>query len=284
VIKCTMLFQLATGTEAPFPSLRRIGGWSESFYFDTDTMSEAIANVNGPVRGTRQPLCPARARLLPGSAQIIGQRFQVVNPVGASQSLNTIWNGSSGLACDIPQMALLTRIPAAATRNVRPYMIRGIPDSLVVDGEFRPTQDFSKALQDLFFTLGFFSMRTRVRPADPVAVASVSAAGVVTFNAIRPALSEGDSLQLLNVVTLGNVLVSGIFTIEKVGPESLTMTIRGWTAGNGIGGLGSGTGLSYPVMQGANATVGRIIVRKVGRPFVGYRGRASVRKKRRLAV
>jgi len=279
--KTTLLFQLATGTEAPNPSLRRIGGWSESFYAGGANFDAAIGLLFGTV-GTPIGLCEARAGLLPKSAQIVGQRIQQVNPVGRSQSLNRIFNGGSGMDCDVPQMALLTRIPSAVDNHIRPYIIRGIPDQLVVDGEFRPTADFSRALTLLFRTLGNFAMRTVGNIALPNTIATISAAGLVTFSVARPLLASGESIQISNVTALGGVTVGGTFSIESVSTTNpLQLSIRDWRFGDCIGGQGVGTGTTYPVLDAAHATIGRIIVRKVGRPFVGYRGRASVRKKRR---
>lgn len=279
IIKCTMLFQLATGTESPNPSLRRIGGWSESFYADVASMSDAITLVNGASDWRPTSLCPARAALLPNSAQIIGQRFQQVSPVGRSQSLNQIWNGSSGYHCDIPQMALLTRIPAAGASNIRPYMIRGIPDSLVQDGEFAPEPNYNRAITGLFTSLSQFCMRVKSGVVFPEDIASIDGTGKIIFNAVRPAIAVGSYVTLAGVRVSGGV-VSGTFRVASIGPESLAMTIASWTSGPGLGGTGVQTTTTHPTLDGSNATVGRIIVKKVGRPFVAYRGRATVRRKR----
>jgi hypothetical protein len=279
--KTTLLFQLATGTEAPNPSLRRIGGWSESFYAGGANFDAAIGLLFG-TRGAPVGLCEARAGLLPRSAQIVGQRIQQVNPVGRSQSLNRIFNGGSGMDCDVPQMALLTRIPSAVDNHIRPYIIRGIPDQLVVDGEYRPTDDFKRAVTLLMQVLSSFALRSVV-PADlPNTIESISPAGLVTFSVVRPPLVAGYSIEIKGVQLVGGVIGGGTFTIESVSTTyPVQRSIRGWTQGAGVGGAANGTGIIYPVLDGANATIGRIIVRKVGRPFVGYRGRASVRRKRR---
>jgi hypothetical protein len=261
--------------------LRRIGGWSESFYAGGANFDAAIGLLFG-TRGAPVGLCEARAGLLPRSAQIVGQRIQQVNPVGRSQSLNRIFNGGSGMDCDVPQMALLTRIPSAVDNHIRPYIIRGIPDQLVVDGEYRPTDDFKRAVTLLMQVLSSFALRSVV-PADlPNTIESISPAGLVTFSVVRPPLVAGYSIEIKGVQLVGGVIGGGTFTIESVSTTNpLQLSIRGWTQGAGVGGAANGTGIIYPVLDGANATIGRIIVRKVGRPFVGYRGRASVRRKRR---
>jgi hypothetical protein len=282
-IKCTLLIQLATGTVAPNPSLRRIGGWSESFYFPGTDMAAAIAQVNKTTLSVPLGLCNARGGLLPSSAQIIGQRFQQVTPRGASQSLNRLWDGGSGFDTDIPQMALLTRIPSVDGAHVRPYIIRGIPDALVVDGEFRPTADINLALTNLFRTLGLYSMRVVNRVAAPQQIASIDASGKIIFNAVRPTIPVGGIINLVDIMVAGRT-ISGPFVVAAIGPESLALTITGWTYGVGLGGQGLQNSVSYLPLDGTKATVGRIIVKKVGRPFVGYRGRAWTRRRRHQAV
>jgi len=280
-IKCTLLFQLSTGTEAPNPSLRRIGGWSESFYFPSTNINDAIRNVNGAAGMGGTPLCELRAGLLPTSAQIIGQRFQQVNPTGRSQSTNKIFNGGSGFACDIPQMALLTKIPAVAGNSIRMYIIRGIPDQLVVDGEYAPTIAYRNAVNRLFLGLADFSMRVVTRNATPQTVATIDNAGLVTMVNTRPTLAPGDTVTFTNILNSLNQPHSGQFTVEKLGPGDLQFSILNWTLSNYHGGTAVGSSVTYPRLTNTGASVGRIIVKKVGRPFVAYRGRASTRRKRR---
>jgi len=281
VFKTTLLIQLATGTVAPNPSLRRIGGWSEGFYLNAADFATAISFLNG---GANAPasLCELRAGLLPTSAQIVGQRVQQVSPVGRSQSLNRLWSGGSGMDCDIPQMALLTRIPTQTGTHSRQYIIRGIPDQLVIDGEFAPNRDYSRALGRLFGILSSFSLRTVALTGAANTIETVSLTGLVTFTVARPAMIVGDTLEIRNVVVAGGVIVNGSFEVESVsGTNPLVCSVKGWNSGAGVGGQGAVTGTSYPLLDGVNATTGRIIVKKVGRPFVQYRGRASVRRKRR---
>jgi len=280
-IKCTLLFQLATGTAAPNPSLRRIGGWSESFYFPGGSIAAANDAVNGRPGVANISLCEYRAGLLPTSAQIIGQRFQEVNPVGRSQSFSKVWGGGSGFACDIPQMALLTRIPAAASNNVRMYIIRGIPDQLVVDGEFAPTQAYRNAINRLFVKLSEFQMRVVVRGAVPNTVATIDNNGLVTFTNTRPTVNPGDRITFYNILNAVGDPMTATYVVEKLGDGALQLSIRGWIGSNYHGGTAVGTSVTYPALTNNGATIGRIIVKKVGRPFVGYRGRASTRKKRR---
>jgi hypothetical protein len=181
---------------------------------------------------------------------------------------------------DIPQMALLTRIPSFNGEHIRPYIIRGIPDQLVVDGEFRPTADYNTALTALFRTLGLYQMRVVVRVAAPQQIASIDASGKIIFNAVRPNIPVGGIIHLVEVMVAGRT-ISGPFVVAALGPESLAMTVNGWTFGVGLGGQGLQSSVSYDPLDGTKATVGRIIVKKVGRPFVAYRGRASTRRRRR---
>lgn len=283
LFKATMLFQLATGTVAPNPSLRRIGGWSESFYLSIDSFLAAESLINSDSGITPLGLCKARANLLPSSAQIIGQRLQQLNPVGRSQTYSKLWNGASGQDCDVPQMALLTRIPAVGTNNVRPYIIRGIPDVFVVDGEFRPSAGMSDAIRTLFESLTKFSLRTAPTASLPNSILAIDAQGKIIFSNTRPTIAVGGVLNLSGVLASGQT-ISGPFVVEAIGPETLALSVRGWTYGVATGGQAVTRAISYPALDGTRATIGRIIVKKVGRPFVAYRGRASTRRRRRRAV
>jgi len=236
IFKTTLLMQLATGTVAPNPSLRRIGGWSEGFYLNAIDFNSAIGFLNGG-RNLPAGLCELRAGLLPTSAQIVGQRVQQVSPIGRSQSLNSLWGGGSGMDCDVPQMALLTRIPSATGVHSRQYIIRGIPDQLVIDGEFAPTRDYTRALGRLFGLLSSFSLRTVALAGPANTIATVSSAGVIAFSVARPAALVGDTIEVRNVVGLGGVITNGVFVIESISAtDPLVLSVKGWTAGNVLGG------------------------------------------------
>jgi len=280
-VKCTMLFQLATGTQEPNPSLRRIGGWSESFYFGGNDIQAADLYFNGGPGGPPASWCELRAGLLPTGAQIVGQRYQIVDPVGRSQSLNKIWNGGSGMNCDVPQMALLTRLISATTPNTRMYIIRGIPDQMVVDGEYRPSIAFRNAVNRLLVACAQLSMKVKPVDGARASIATVDNSGLVTFQAVRPSVAVNGILNVRNVQMANGTMTNGTFFVEALGPAALQLKLFRWPESNGAQGEAFVTTSNYPQFSATGFTVGRVIVRKVGRPFVAFRGRASVRRRRR---
>jgi len=280
-VKCTMLFQLATGTEQPNPSLRRIGGWSESFYFPGNDIQVADLYFNGGPGGPPASWCELRAGLLPSSAQIVGQRYQIVDPVGRSQSLNKIWNGGSGLSCDVPQMALLTRLISATTPNTRMYIIRGIPDQMVIDGEYRPSIAYRNAVNRLLVACSQLAMKVKPIESPRCSIATVDNTGLITFNTQRPTSTPFARIELRNVLSSNGTTINGNFATENLPSNPLQLKLLVWDGSNAHGGQAFIVSSNYPQFSSTGFTIGRVIVRKVGRPFVAFRGRASVRRRRR---
>src|SRR5262249_46844528 len=94
-VKVSMLFSLTTGG-GPGQNLQRVGGWSESVYWEGLTIDALKAALFAPAAGGVggvQPLCPTRASLLPTSAQLVGQRLQQVDPPGPTTSLGNLFPG-----------------------------------------------------------------------------------------------------------------------------------------------------------------------------------------------
>src|SRR5262249_51358223 len=110
LFKFTMLMQHATNVSDPTAAARRLGGFSESWYFQGNSPQDLYAAAGLTPLGINlaiPQLMPARAGFLPNGSSIVGARVQQLDPLGPSQSFAYLLQGLGGIAPDIPQMALL---------------------------------------------------------------------------------------------------------------------------------------------------------------------------------
>lgn len=274
--KCTILFNLVTGGAAG-QTLQRQGGWTESLYADQPTIDQIRQNFFGqggnPLFGNIA-LCPARAALLPTGAQIVGQRIQQVDPVGPTTSTGFVYPGGSGLATDVPQMGLLTTLPAVNVRNVRRWIIRGIPDARVVNGEYSPAAQFSNDISTFFTVLGAWNFRALDLNAVGVDIINIDATGKVTSNGNSPFV-QFDVIQLNRVQTGNGTVLSGKFQVATIGPNNNNFTLGNWTFGLCTGGRARKIAFIYPFIDAARIAINRVVVKKVGVPSIRFRGRRS---------
>lgn len=267
--KMTMIFQLSTNVSNPNATARRQGGWSETFYrigaFTEEQRSDFIR------------LCLMRAQLLPSGASITGQRYQVVDPTGASSTGSAVFPGAASLQADIPQMALLCHAPAVGARNQRRIEIRGIPDARVVEGEYSPSARFTTALQNFFTQLGLFYFKGRDLSQAQLPIWHIDDAGLVTVTEPHT-YTVGNLVRLLDVTNTSKDNVSGVYRISAT-TNSTQFTLMNWSGGS-VNATGKVRleGQTYFQIQSSGITISRIVTRKVGRPSVGYRGRVSTRR------
>lgn len=270
MIKCTALFNLGTVPADPAAATARIGGWSESWYFD-GTPEAARTNF--------ERLCAFRAGLMPTTAAIIGQRYQVIG--GGSATASRRFPGAAGIATDVPQMGLLCTFPGQGVANIRRLTLRGFPDGWVSGGELLPNFDFNAAftLFALAVTSNAFRFRGRDLAAPSARIAGIAARVLTLTDPL--VFIVGDYLQLRDVRTTTGRSVSGRYQVEATtGPTNATL--RGFPATSTVelNGFANKYTIIYPLMQPRPAiSFSRIVVKKVGRPFGGYRGRSSKRNR-----
>jgi len=273
--KVTLLMQIVTGSTPWSIEQQRIGGWSESVYYDGPSVSDLYAKVIGPT-GTGSPsLCSARAGMLPTQGRIVGQRFQFLDPLGPSKSLSQGFSGGSSQSTDIPQMALLCKVPATDSPNIRNLILRGIPDSQVQYGEYVPDSTYRAAVTRYFTAFSMFRFRANVPANLDQTIISISSGGVAYLYFGPLTVSAGSIIKLNRVVLANGSTFSGQVVVESVGPGANELKIKDWTMGATTGGKWNIPNTAYPAVDASNITISRIITRKVGRPSVGYVGRAS---------
>jgi hypothetical protein len=277
-IKATMLLQETSNLSNPSSPQHRIGGWSESWYLNTNSFPAAIADMISPtVPGG--PICQARAGILATSAAIVGVRFQAVAPlVGPSQSLAVAFPGSwsSTIIGLQPQIALLCKVPSLGTPNIRRMILRGLPPGVVNDGEFRDPGAFLPAFGVFAQSLSGVQFRGRDLSQPATRIIAISAAGVVTCEAAIT-VAPLQMVRILRTVNAAGTKIGGRFQVTSVGPGSNVFTLLNWTAGLTALGNVRPDAIIYPTVDTNNIAIGRLITRRVGRPFTQYRGRRSAR-------
>jgi len=265
-LKYTFLFQLSTNATKPNEKVHRIGGWSETWYDEPSTNFAVIA-ANWSAR---------RAPLLPQGAAIIGCRIQQVEPVAGAQTIALSFPGQAANSADIPQMALQCKATGIGTRNIRTFTLRGIPDGQVTEGEYTPVGGFDTALANFFKYLKGSSWNFRGRDLSQVAhpIVGIANTGVITFSEPH-GMIVGDYVRILRTTLANGRQFGGRFFVATVNTPT-TMAITGWTQGDTVGGKGRKDGIVFPQVE--LAVQDRVITRRVGRPFIQYRGRRSKKR------
>ncbi len=268
--KTKVTLEINVGTTGIDNAGVRVGGFSESYYSDK-------AADDPTIETDARNLAIIRAKLLPIGAKIVGQRIQQVDPVGPSISLAAVSPGASGLATDLPQMALLFHMRSTDGTNNRLVTLRGLPDSLVVTGEYRPQANYTQAIRDYFNEISnFWLMKGRVRTNPQIKVSSVTVGGLVTLQGDH-GLEIADQVIFLRTRNSENELVKGVFYVEDV-PSANTFLIANW-ANEGFGAITKGKVRKHEEdyfslrIRDDELAQPRAIVREVGRPFGQFSGR-----------
>lgn len=267
MLKCSMLFNSATNRSGD-NSRTRTGGFSESFYLNMAYGQDA--------RDAMQRLCLKRALLLPTGTNIVGQQYSTVDPVGPSATQSRLFPGTAGYAADVPQMSAQCRGFSNDARNVSKLTIKAIPDAWVVEGEL-----FLLPLNKGTFTNFFNQLRDdgwcfrgRNLSYATYPLMQITALGAMTLETVPGGL--GDFVRVLRTETASGVRTGGRYRILSVEPDGRTFNLANWDLGATTGGSVRRDGIVYPPYAGAELV--QAVTRKVGRPFGGYRGRASKRR------
>jgi len=268
VFKCTALFQQVTNPSGASQGNRE-GGWSESLYKETGDESA--------MRIAFEELCRRRALLLGASASIIGQRYQKVDPVGRANVGSRRFPGRSVWSVDVPQLALTFVMFSTTQINSRRFTLRGVPDTICAEGEYKPPAAFTTAFKDYCTQLGLFNFRARLMTAPKAEIISISDVGAVLV-ASDLTVTPGQQVWISGVEAQFITVPSGYHFVATA-TDARHFTLTKWDHGASTGGTAETSTTIYPVMEtiGTNAPSAKIVVRKVGRPFGGYRGRASKR-------
>ena len=183
---------------------------------------------------------------------------------------------------DVPQAGLELSIPSTLFTNVSRSIMRGLPDEVVINGEYAPSPVFSRYLTQYLGSLGNtvwgFVGRDLTQPSAKVVGI---AAGVITLSQVLAGVAVGDYLRLNKVYDVSRESVRGAFQITAIAGANYTCVGLKDTTVTSI----SGTARKDTLVKFnyAIGTFGRVVVRKIGRPFSGYRGRRSKQRIKQLS-
>jgi hypothetical protein len=260
--KVTMLIQLSTNLTGTAAN-RRIAGWSESVY------SSRLASFL-----ELDALASARMQVAPAGVSIVGMRQQQINPVGSSQTYGIGRPGAFLTDSDVPQMALLVRTASATSNNVRRWTIRGIPDEMVFQGEYKPTSAYLGRIAGYYnyLTTAQWAFPGRDLTVRPSPITTITTAGLVTMPVAFVA-NPGERVRITRTITAFAGLKSGTFKVESQ-PSPTTFKLANWIGLDAAAGTGLNLEARQVFLMGLSASQ-KVVTRKVGRPFDLYRGRAS---------
>jgi len=153
-----------------------------------------------------------------------------------------------------------------------------VPDDQVTNGEYQPDATFKNRVAQYMGELvgGGWGFIGRDYNAAQPRVLSVNGATLVTSGAIGATLGE-TLVTFIKVKDVNGNPVVGNFRV-LTNPATFTFTLAGMPQGTEVADSGFARVLTPAFFAYASCSPSRIVVRKVGRPFQGYRGRASKRR------
>ncbi len=272
--KISFIFAVTTEPTQRADAAPHSGGWTESMWGKSDVVIDSPSLF----RWAR-----LRAAMLPSQCSIVGWRSQLYTVSGnkllpgGAQSYKSLFPGMAAFTADVPQASLqLTHGIQGRANAVRSYL-RGIPDEVVVNGEYAPNARFRKALDDYMKNLilagGSWASPVRDLTQPQVRVLNVGA-GLVTLDAAG-GMGVGDYMRFIRVKKTDGKPLSGTFRITAV--NGLVFTLAGLDPNINVKPGGLARKDLLVVENYSSTSVGRIGVKKIGSPFEKYRGRRSKR-------
>jgi hypothetical protein len=249
---------------------QRAAGWSESWYVE-QPFSDSMHNIF--VR-----LMQKRALILPASGAIVGCRYQIIDgdKVGQATSRNVYFSGVTGNENDMPQMSLKYLVNATAGNNKKILILRGIPDSQIINGEFSPTSQYRSAVAALLAEIATgWCFRGQVLDAETVPMLGIDLNG--NYSLLKAsAFTENSIVKILRAVNSSGRQKGAVCRITTL-TSGFAGVVSGWTHGACKNGKMRQHSITYPSARDISADVlyGELIVRKAGRPFHQFHGRRS---------
>lgn len=266
--KYTMVFDYSSGITGTNPVPIRIGGWTESYYAN-DTTDATVANF--------VLLMTKRLGMCARGTSISKYRIQAVDPAGASQLFRTSLAAPVTWLSDVPQMALKIPFqPGFATGGfLREF--RGVPDVQVTVGEYTPTQPYTAAVSLFLEELGngIWRSRRRDKTRPKFNVLSIDPVGAVVMTDAFGGIAVGNQVQVIRTVNPMTGRKFGYFARVQVVTDTSHFQIVGPKVRQSGFGQMRLAGVTFDVLQSPRLALAQAVVRKVGRPFRSYSGRAS---------
>jgi len=270
----SFLFQIVTDPVNKADAISHIGGWSEQHCWPG-----VIAGTSPQVAS----LATKRAVLLPSQASLVGVRRTQFSTSGnkiissGSQTFGVARPGGTAVT-DLPQVALTLKIASEAGTNSSLQCLRCIPDTFMQRGEFQPSDNYRSLLRLYCDELQNQNWAFMGRDTSQPTAAVTSIVDNKITSSVELGVAVGDYLRLLKVVnSVTGDPISGSFRVTAViGKES---TVVGLPAGAVALDSGLVRKDVITICNIGRAEFNRAVVRKIGRPFEAYRGRASNRRR-----
>lgn len=270
--RLTNIFQLTTAPTNLARAHTHIAGWSESFW--TNLNPTAFQPPWATIRNQR-------ATLLPVTAAIVGFRVQFFTisgnkllPGGAvSGRLNIPGNASN--ITDLPQVSLMLNcLAGGGNPNSSRMVLRGMPDAIMIGGEYQPTPAFAGQVTLLCNSFQGFNFGFIGRDLSQASVRVNKITGNVVVIDALPAtgLNVGDFIRFHRVNDDSGNPVKGAFVVTQIAGLQITCQGLDATLTQPSGTLRRDL---LAMFNFGTVTPIRAIVKKVGRPFEQYRGRRS---------
>jgi len=280
-IKITMLFGVTTEAVDPSVSSPHSGGWSESLW-TAGTTPLTTTQIN--------TLLTARARLLPKQASIVGLRQGIFTLAenkflpGQSNAQKVNYPGDATLTCNMPQDSLELTGYSNSSINTNRFRVGCLPDEMITKGEYAPTSSYFLRVNGYCALLAaggaayFFPGRVLDNPTRKV-MSIIPAGGgtatVILSSSLGGTINE-QYLRFNRTKDDDGVAIQGSFLIVGFASPA-TYTISGWTGQTVTNPSGLARIDQASLFQFRNVVPSRAVVKKIGRPSQGYRGRASKR-------
>lgn len=273
--RVSFIFSITTEAADRASASPHSGGWSESFWDPAGPTT--LPDLNNWMQ--------RRAAMLPKQTQIIGYRQAQYTIVGnrlvpgGTASAKVLFPGRSALDCDLPQVSVQLSL-SSNSGNTSRITLRGIPDDVMVKGEYQPSPSFKTAMTNFCNGLvagrwGFVG-RNLTNPTQRIL--SISTAGVAKLQG-STGVPDGGFVRLLHVIDTTGKAITGVFRVSPVADGGLTLTLANWPTDRQVG-LSGRMRYDQVSFQGIDvANPARAVVRKIGSPSERYRGRASKRRR-----
>lgn len=288
-VKLTLLISVTTDPTNRAAAAAHSGGWSESFYWQQNTFLQ---------QGDFQLWANARATLLAAECSVTGYRQQNFTiqgnrllPGGGATGV-VLAPGTMGANVGPPQSSLMVSFTITGQPQSVRHKLAGLPESMISNGEYQPTPAFAaNVTKYISFVTGNTQnspfkaagiTRDLTQPSCQVSSIVPGADNTAVITTLSPTgTAVGGFIRLHRVKDTAGDPVIGVWPVTVVTPGAGTMvayTVTGYLTAQAVtkpNGLARNDLLVVNSLAGG--TPNRLVVRKIGRPFVQYRGRRSKR-------
>jgi hypothetical protein len=267
--RMSVLFDFTTDPADRTTASAHSGGWSEGLWYTSSS---------GPSSQLRQLIFTYRAILSSQEVSIVGYRLEQFTIAGnkllpgGTSSAKVLFPGL-GVPMDAPQIGLQLGGVGVGGVNTNRIVLRGLPDNVVMFGEYQPVPSYKGAVTTwanyvIQSGAGFIG-RDKTQPSARV---NNIAAGVVTLAANVGGVQGVDYLRFNRVYNAQGLPVKGSYLITNIAGNVYTLQGLNQTLI-----LPSGSARLDRIAFFAYESIkpGRLVSKKVGRPFEQYRGRRS---------